>query len=206
MDPIPHLDEMLARVGRHDRLACEEVRVMLATNARSDVLDRLAGDAAGGSEEALALLLDAVDEHRLADPAIRRLVFDHAAVEDVRQDTLIAVARSIRVFRGEARFTTWLYRVATNSAIAHLRRRRVEEPLGDASGDWERMSSMVATRATLQAAIDRLDEPYRSAVVFRDIEQLPYREIADRLGKNLNTVKSHVARGRARVVAYLGRP
>lgn len=173
-------------------------------DALAGLLDATAVRAAGGSDEALEDLIWAVDELHLARSAIRLLVVQEADAEEVEQDVLIAVAETIGSFRAEARFTTWLHQVARYKAIAQLRRRRdavalVDEEMSDAA----RISSMIATRTVLDAAIAGLPDLYREAVVLRDVEQLPYSEVADRLGLNLNTVKARVSRGRALAAAKL---
>ncbi len=177
-------------------------------------LDVLARNAAQGSVLALEMLVEAVDRFGAARRAVRRFLVDDSAVDDVTQDTLITVARSIGSFRGEAKFTTWLYQVARNRAVDHLRRVRSTRPLPDGAGDGEgpeglapataeRMSSIVASRQAVQQLLAELPERYRDAVTLRDVERLPYAEVATRLGRNVNTVKSHVARGRALLAARL---
>lgn len=166
---------------------------------RDEALDVLARHAAAGSDVATELLVEAVDQFGAARRAVRRFLLDERAVDDVLQDTLITVAQSIRTFRGDARFTTWLHQLARNRAVDHLRRARATEPLSerDDPSAAERMSSLVASRHAVRQLLDELPDRYRDAVVLRDVERLPYAEIAARLGSNLNTVKSHVARGRA---------
>ena len=168
-----------------------------------DLLDPVALRAAGGDHDALEDLIWAVDELHLARSAVRRLVVQDADAEEVEQDVLVAVAETIRGFRGEARFTTWLHQLARHKAIAQLRRRKDAVALADEVGDAARISSMIATRTALDAAIAGLPDLYRDAVVLRDVEQRPYTEVADRLGLNLNTVKARVARGRALAAAKL---
>ncbi len=128
-----------------------------------------------------------------------------ADAEEVEQDVLVVVAETIGSFRGEARFTTWLHQVARFKAIAHLRRRRDALRLGEEEGvgDAVRISSMIASRTVLDDAIGGLPDLCRDAVVLRDVEQLPYAEVAERLELNLNTVKARVARGRALAAAKL---
>jgi RNA polymerase sigma-70 factor (ECF subfamily) len=70
-------------------------------------------------------------------------------------------------------------------------------------GSGNRMSSLVASREAVRQLLDELPDRYRDAVLLRDVERLPYAEVATRLGRNLNTVKSHVARGRALLAALL---
>lgn len=170
------------------------------------LLDGIAVAAAHGSDVALDLLLAAIDELGLARSAIRRLVLDPYAVDDITQDVLIVVAEKIGTFRGESRFTTWLYRVARFKAIDHLRRSRDTVGLDDSEqepSDAMRMSSLIANRALIRTALDALPEHYREAVVLRDVEGLPYEEVATRAGIPLNTAKTRVARGRALVAAKI---
>lgn len=170
-----------------------------------DLLDELAGQAASGDLAALDALLRVVDERRLARGAVRRTILHDADVDDVVQDVMVAVAEGIGGFRGDARFTTWMTTIARHKAIAHLRRRRDEAPLpdDDAVGDAERVSSLLATRATVDGVIARLPEIYRAVVVLRDVEQRPYDEIAARLDVNEHTVRTRAARGRALAASLL---
>jgi len=173
-------------------------------DALARLLDPIAAGAAGGDDEALEDLIWAVDELHLARAAIRLLVVQDADAQDVEQDVLITVAETIGSFRAEARFTTWLHQVARYKAIAHLRRRRDAMALDEhEGGDATHISSTIATRTVLDAAIGALPNLYRDAVMLRDVQQLPYNEVAERLGLNLNTVKARVARGRALAAAKL---
>lgn len=169
-----------------------------AEDERDDALDLLARHAAGGSALAAELLVEAVDQQGIARRAVRRYLVDDRAVEDVVQDTLVTVAQSVGSFRGEARFTTWVHRLARNRAVDHLRRARSADPLDDDHvGPSARMSSMIVSRESVRQMLEELPPHYRDALLLRDVERLPYADVADRLGLNLNTVKSHVARGRA---------
>lgn len=181
-------------------------------DAVSAVVDPLARAAAAGSFGALELLLRAVDELRLTRPAIRRLLVNDTDVEEVAQDVLVAVAETVGGYRGDARFTTWLYQVARFKAIAHLRRSRPAAPLPDDApasgaagtvGDAQRISSMIATRASVGEILEALPTLYGRPVALRDIDELSYDEVATELGINVNTAKTRVARGRALVAARL---
>jgi RNA polymerase sigma-70 factor (ECF subfamily) len=197
-DPAPELDPFLDRgvvadhAGRIDAAVSDSAEL-------AAVLDPVALAAAGGSAAALELLVAKVDRHRLAEPAVRRLILNGSDVEDVLQDVLIRLVRSIGRFRGESRFTTWLYRLARNTSIDSLRRRRDADSLPEdqAVSDAVRLSSMIATRESLNDLINQLPEKYREPVVLRDVHQLPYEVVAQRLDLNLNTTKSRIARGRA---------
>lgn len=172
--------------------------------ARDAGLDVLAHRAAGGSTVAFELLAELVDELGLARAGVRQVLVGESAVEDVTQDTLVSMAVSIRSFTGEAGFVTWLFTIAHHRAVDHLRRQRATEPLADDDvGDALRISSMISTREAVQQLVRRLPDRYRPAVELRDIERLSYADAAQRLGLNVNTVKSHVARGRTLLARML---
>lgn len=181
------LDEIGAVTGDREQLAAW--------------LDPLAA-AAADAPVALEVLVECVYSLDLARPAIRRLVFDPQTVDDIAQDVLIKVARSIGSFDGRSRFTTWLYQIARNTAIDHLRRRQAE-PTDRQPTETERISSLIATRTDLAAALATLPDSYRQPLLLRDVHHLPYDDIAGRLGLNLNTTKSRIARGRAMAAAAL---
>lgn len=183
-------------------------RRLLARLVREDegdeALDELARLAADGSALAVELLIEVVDELGVARRAVAAFLFDEAAVQDVTQDTLIAVASSVPSFRGDARFTTWLHQVARRRTVDYLRRERRTEPLNDRDhGPAMRISSLIAAEDTAQRLVQSLPEPYRTAVYLRDVKRLPYPDVARDLDRNLNTVRSHVARGRAMLAAQL---
>jgi RNA polymerase sigma factor (sigma-70 family) len=170
--------------------------------ALAEVLDPLARRAGAGDAAALELVLWAVDELRLARPTISALVLDDADADDVHQEVLIAVAEGIGRFRGEGRFTTWLHPLARNKSVDALRRRRDAVTLQDTDA-VTRISSVIATRTVLDAVVTAIPDPYRDAVVLRDIEGLTYEQVAERLGVPLNTVRTRISRGRAIAAAGL---
>lgn len=164
----------------------------------------VAGFAADGSRWALSQLIGAIDLHGAGRPAIRRIVTQADDVADIEQELLIRVARTIGGFRGEARFSTWLFRVATNTAIDHVRRRKESTPLsGQEGAEARRMSSLISTRQWIRHEIDQLPHEYRTPLMMREFDQLPYQEIAEQLDLNLNTVKSRIARGRAMIAGAI---
>jgi len=129
---------------------------------------------------------------------------------DAAQDALLAMIRKLDGFRGEAAFTTWLYRVAMNVCYDHLRRakrrpvlRRDEdapapEPALDDHAD------AVAGAHDVAAALARVPEDFRVAIVLADVHDLPYDEIAKVLDLPVGTVKSRVHRGRIALAKALG--
>lgn len=170
------------------------------------ILNELAASAASGSPYSLELLLGFVTEYRLATTAIERHVRSSTVAEEVEQEVLIAVARSIHRYRGDSLFTTWLYALARNTAISELRRQKPtstmeEEEYG--SFDQRRVSSLVAERDLIREAVQSLPPAFRETVLMRDVERLSYSEIAERQGLAINTVRSRLSRGRALLAARL---
>lgn len=180
-----------------DRLV-DAIDASATPSHRRKPLQLLAVAAASGDEWAIEALVVIVDRHDLAKAAIDRQLYSPTDREDVRQDVLLLVARSIGSFRGDAAFTTWLHRVATNAALGFVRARsREAEPTDQTVTSSARISSMIATRQDVAEVIRSLPDRYRDAVLLRDVEQLSYAEVAERLDLNLNTARARIARGRA---------
>ncbi|HZQ27439.1 MAG TPA: sigma-70 family RNA polymerase sigma factor [Acidimicrobiales bacterium] len=141
----------------------------------------------------------------------RRLTGNDADAADATQDALIAIIRGLARFDGTARFSTWAYRVAVNATLDELRR-RARRPVADpdallaASTPVAGPDSTTATRLDIDAALARLPEDFRAAVVLRDLCGLDYAEIAEVLGIPPGTVRSRIARGRAALVPLLRNP
>lgn len=196
---------LAAALDAGDPLAARRIAAAVPEDrqARAEGLDLLALRAASGSTPALELLAELVDELGLARSGVRQVLVEESAVDDVTQDTLVSVAASIRTFTGEASFVTWLFTIAHNRAVDHIRRQRATHPLPDDVGEALRISSLISTRHTVQQLLERLPNHYRRAVELRDVQRLSYAEAAERLELNVNTVKSRVARGRALLAAML---
>lgn len=155
----------------------------------------------------------------------RRLTGNAADAEEAVQDTFLRVFRRLASFRAESRFSTWLYRVAANSAlmVARARRRRRAEPLDpylprfDGAGRHRRTAASLARPARAEEIIDRrrlatrvlgalqrLPPLYRAPFVLRDLEELPTAEVAAVLGLTADTVRQRVHRARLLLRGYLG--
>lgn len=207
------IDELLEQLDAGSVVAGDRLAALAASDTPNprvdpaDVLDRIAMAAAAGSAPAMELLLGLIVEFELAVPAIKRLIQSPVAAEDIEQDVLLTVTGSIHGFRGDARFTTWLYSLARNVTVGHLRRTRTGQALAadDLLHDNQprRMSSQVTQRHVVRQAIESLPPRLRQTVFLRDIEGLSYDEIAKRQGLELNTVRSRLSRGRAMLAARL---
>ncbi|MEM8925327.1 MAG: RNA polymerase sigma factor [Actinomycetota bacterium] len=206
--------ELIARIANGDNAALGRAATFFR-DADQDDRKRLLNGLAAAAPDApgcMQALLQLIDDHHLDRPAIRRILVNNDHVENAHQDVLIAVAQSVHRFRADAAFTTWLHSVARNVAVDHLRRMRDTVPFdeetaqpatGASGGAAGRLSSMIASRSDLAAAVDALPEPFREAVVLRDIEQRTYAEIAESTGAEMNTVKSRISRGRALVASMM---
>ena len=140
---------------------------------------------------------------------------------DLAQEVWIRVYRNINRLHDAAKFRGWLSRIATNLFYDELRKRkRIAPPLSldapryveDGEMSWElpdnapSPSDDLATREFyehLQTAISQLPETFRTTIVLREIEGLPYEEIAEMTGVSLGTVKSRIARARLKLQSVL---
>ena len=145
-----------------------------------------------------------------------RLMRNEAEAEDVVQETFVSAFKAIDGFAGQARISTWLYRIATNVALMKLRRVQpvlvpVDEPLRDDEGnetprelfDWcclpERDFDTAEARAELEGAIQALPEGLRAVFVLRELEGLSTEATAEALGLSLDNVKTRLHRARLRL-------
>ena len=135
--------------------------------------------------------------------------------EDLAQKTFLTAWKRIELFRCDSKFTTWLYTIAGNLAKTELRRRKRWHwvPIGP-SDDDERVSffepvardlmpgdrsDTTTVHGSVIAAIHRLPEEFREAVLLRDLNGLSYEEISKIINRPVGTVKSRVNRGRIRL-------
>lgn len=179
--------------------------------------DALVAAARSGDRAALDLLLRR--HHGRLHAVCRRITGTSSDADDATQEALIRIVRGLDRFDGRSAFSTWAYRIATNAALDELRRRGRRPALvrsgdDDAEQLFEREVDPVAHRRVeavvdalaIDAALGELPDEHRVAVVLRDVADLDYDEIADILGVPLGTVKSRIARGRARLVRRLSAP
>lgn len=137
-----------------------------------------------------------------------RLTADRREAEELTQDVFVRVWRNLESFRGESRFSTWLYRVAVNVVLDARRKRgrmhdRTTELKGvglPIPGDPE-----PENRVALERAIARLPERARTAIVLYAIEGYRYEEVAELMDVAVGTVKSHIHRARTRLLEEVGR-
>ena len=137
------------------------------------------------------------------------LLRDDVTAQDVTQDVFIKLWEH-RDEVDHDRALAWLMRVTRNACIDQLRRRQTRrrtmtvDTEGLSRAESQRPRPDTTTEVAdfedhLNAALDQIDEPYRSVVVLREIQELKYKEIADALDMPLNTVKVYIHRGRKKL-------
>jgi RNA polymerase sigma-70 factor (ECF subfamily) len=143
-----------------------------------------------------------------------RMLGNPADAEDMLQEIFLAAHRKLDSFRGESALGTWLFRLATNLCLDHLRSRAAragqltgaleDEPALADSGS-RKLAERTVAKMDLERAMARLPEGCRTAFVLHDVEGLEHREVADLLGIAEGTSKSQVHKARLRLRAMLGR-
>jgi RNA polymerase sigma-70 factor (ECF subfamily) len=144
---------------------------------------------------------------------------DPEDAQDVLQDTLLAMARSVRDFRGASSISTWLYTIARSFCIKKRRRSKfAPEPersldteaapeasrLPDSARDPEEVLAGKRVRSALETAIGALEPKYREVLLLRDVEGLSAPEVAEVLGVTVQAVKSRLHRARLAVRERVG--
>ncbi len=175
----------------------------------------LVEQAAAGSREAFDEL---VRRHHVSIVRLARVLTNGSAdAEDIAQEVFVRVWRSLRGFRGESMFGTWLHRVALNvihsyqGRMMRLRRlllaapsagSRTHDPI-ERAPDPSDIEADVIMRDAIDKALASLPNELRVAVTLRDIQGLDYREIAKVLEVPIGTVESRIFRGRQRLKPLL---
>jgi RNA polymerase sigma-70 factor (ECF subfamily) len=171
-------------------------------------LDRLVVAARGGDRPAFDELVRRtyVDTYTLA----MRLTAHEEDARDVVQETYLRAWKGLDGFRGDAQFTTWLYRITANTAYTTVKRRRRQraEPLEAMLHDPveirieaqpEDSAEQSAALARLAGAVEHLPPKLRVLVVLKDVYGLSHEEIADELGISVSAAKVRLHRGRKRL-------
>ena len=153
------------------------------------------------------------DHYSMIRSVCRRILLNDADADDATQNALIAITRHYDTFDGRSTFSTWAYRIATNAALDELRRRK-RRPLSLFARDGEQVDiadthsddqqSMIESSDYLTQGLAQIPEEFRIALVLRDVADLDYEEISQVLDVPIGTVRSRIARGRARLADILG--
>jgi RNA polymerase sigma-70 factor, ECF subfamily len=140
---------------------------------------------------------------------------------DLTQEAFIRLFRALPQYNGESRFTTWLYRLVVNMCRDELRRRGRQVPLAPAGNEEEETDQVASVadddrwadpaqaldsrelRDEVRRALAQLEEHYRLVLTLYYFDELKYTDIAEILDIPLNTVKSHIRRGKERLAIIL---
>ncbi|GAA4806583.1 RNA polymerase sigma factor RpoE [Lysobacter hankyongensis] len=157
-------------------------------------------------------------QHRVV-ALIGRYVHDWSESQDVAQETFLRAYRALGNFRGDAQFSTWLHRIAVNTAKNHLVAHKRRPPGEDIDiDDAEQFESAVRMRdndtperelmrqemeQTVMRAVVALPEELRVAITLREVEGLSYEEIAQQMQCPIGTVRSRIFRARDAIDAQL---
>ena len=142
-----------------------------------------------------------------------RMLGNAADAEDLLQEIFLSAHRKLESYRGDAALGTWLYRLAMNQILDHVRSRaartgQLTDGLDDASvladAAGHRLADRAIDRIDLERAIGELPEGCRAAFVLHDVDGLEHKEIADVLGIAEGTSKSQVHKARLRLRKLLG--
>lgn len=161
-----------------------------------------------------------VTEHEKGVYAIaQRMTGNAEDAADMTQETFIKAYNSLSSFRGDSKFSVWLYRIATNVCLDFLRSRSrkptvslsVEDDDGeetqidiaDESQSPEQLLERGLTRDAVRRGLKSLSPEYRQILLLREIQGLSYEEIAEALALEVGTVKSRIFRARKRLCAFL---
>lgn len=175
-----------------------------------EVDDKLIEEALRGDQKAFKEL---VSRHQASVfHIIFRLVRDKELANDLVQETFMKAFSSLKTYRSEYRFSTWLYKIAANSSIDHLRKKRIralslDNPIQTGDGEIgfevadyshhpEREMVRHEQAASINDAISSLPRKYRQVIIARHQEEKSYEEIADELGVPVGTVKARIFRAR----------
>jgi RNA polymerase sigma-70 factor (ECF subfamily) len=141
-----------------------------------------------------------------------RMLGNHADAEDLLQEIFLSAHRKLDGFRGDSALGTWLYRLAMNQILDHVRSRagragQVTDGLDDASmladAVGHRLADRAIDRIDLERALGELPDGCRAAFLLHDVEGLEHREVSEVLGIAEGTSKSQVHKARLRLRALL---
>lgn len=179
---------------------------------------QLVAEALGGAQEAYRALVQRYGS--AVFNLIARMVREPGVAEELAQDTFVKAFAALRSFDPAYKFINWILRIAHNTAIDHLRRRRPdtlslddEQPgqaVSEALVDTREASPFARAaqadlREDLEDALARLRPEYRRLVIMRYLQDMSYEDIADVLTLPLGTVKSHLHRARAEMARLMAR-
>jgi RNA polymerase sigma-70 factor (ECF subfamily) len=150
---------------------------------------------------------------------VYRIVHDKQQVEDLTQETFVKAFASLKNFNEEYAFSTWLYKIATNSSIDYIRKKKlntfsIDKPIAMEESDYsfelpdttyqpDKNIIQKQQSKLIENAIEKLPEKYKRVIILRHSEERDYAEIAKMLKLPIGTVKAHIFRARELLNKYL---
>lgn len=174
----------------------------------SSVNSGLIKKARRGDGRAFSMLIE--NHERFVFNVVYRITGNAEDARDVSQEAFIKAFKNFESYDESSAFSTWLYRIAVNTAIDYIRKRKKENSIsfedyivdeknqkGD-SGIEEKVISKEGVKNII-SAVNMLDDEFKTVIVLRDMEGMEYKEISDITGLPLGTVKSRLSRGRGKL-------
>jgi RNA polymerase sigma-70 factor (ECF subfamily) len=142
-----------------------------------------------------------------------RMVGNKEDAKDIAQEALIKVYKSLKSFKGDSSFSTWLYKIVTNTCIDAIRKLKkvqtysLDKEFETENGNFsfqiadnkylpDRLYEVKEKKELVQTALNKIDEKYKSVLVLRDIQGFTYEEISKITQNPIGTIKSRINRGR----------
>lgn len=158
-----------------------------------------------GDQDAFSLLVQRYQ--RRVFNLVLRMLKDYEEASETTQEAFLAAWQGMASFRGEARFSTWLYRIAYNCALKQLERRKRERTLQQAlqaeqtlesTGDEQKDAHLAAleSQELVQEQLSQLPAKYRIVLILRHLQDMTYEEMAEVLTMPIGTIKTHLFRAR----------
>jgi len=182
----------------------------------ADPLADLIARAQRGEEYAFAAIFEA--HKRSVFTLCLRITGSREDAEDITQEVFLKVFRKISTFRGDSAFSTWLYRLATNEALMHLRKKRVQHvPLPDPNDPREGRAGAefgrndlqltgTVDRINLNSALEKLSPGFRNVFVLYDVGGYEHSEIAKIMNFSAGNSKSQLHKARRKLRELLHPP
>ncbi len=177
--------------------------------AQSDA--ELIAGALSGSEKAFRRLVERY--HPTVYAVARSVMGDRDDVDDVVQEVFIKVYRGLPKYRGDSKFSTWVYRIARNESINAVRKRVISgQPIEDTvieaptTSRPDEQLDRKAEQVRLEGYLARLDEKYRTVLELRYLGEQSYAEIGETLDLPSGTVKSYIHRAKIELKRLMTRP
>jgi len=170
----------------------------------------LVAEAREESEKAFRKLVERY--HPMAFAVVRGVLGNRSDVEDVAQDVFIKIFRSLSGFRGDSKFSTWVYTIARNEAINAARKKiPTEESLDDvvvetpAAARPDEQYRRKVQQEHLERCLSEIDENYRVVLELRYMGEMSYDEIGETTGLPIGTVKTYIHRGKVALRKVMNR-